>query len=175
LDGLTGNIKWKFSTGESFYTSPAVSAEGTVYVSGASNKLYAVDGRTGGKKWEFSMGTAQASAPTIGADGTVYVTQNGTLYAVQGDRGLARSAWPKFQGNAQNTGHALPLRSVPALRVPYNQTLDELTTLCQTNTVVGLDSTPRTLSYGLVSACSWNRPLESLLGHRLSRRGLAPM
>ena len=104
LDGLTGKVKWEYSTGGSFFTTPAVSAEGTVYVSGTPNQLYAVDGATGGIKWAFTTGTARASAPTIGADGTVYVTQNGTLWALQGDGGLARSAWPKFQGDAQNTG-----------------------------------------------------------------------
>ena len=114
LDGGTGNIKWEFSTGDWVFPSPTVGADGIIYASSAPNKLYAVDRETGREKWEFSAGDSPFSASTIGADGTVYVSQKGAIYAVQGEGGLAKSSWPKSQGNLQNTGSVLPVEIVPA-------------------------------------------------------------
>jgi len=69
------------------YSSPAIGADGTVYV-GSWNyvssydwKLYAIDGATGTEKWSFTTG-GMNSSPAIGADGTVYVGSNDRkLYA----------------------------------------------------------------------------------------------
>ena len=108
LDPLTGNPVWVSPTANPIYVPPAISAGGTVYVTGASNKLFAFEAKTGGKKWEYTSSERLGSAPAIGADGTVYVAQNGILWALQGDRELADSAWPKYQGNARNTGAHTP-------------------------------------------------------------------
>ncbi len=104
LDPLTGNKLWASPTAGGMGVPPAVSAGGTVYVTCSTNRLLAVDAKTGGTKWEYVSDESLGSAPAIGADGTVYVAKNGTVWAVQGDRGLADSPWPKFQGNAGNTG-----------------------------------------------------------------------
>jgi hypothetical protein len=108
LDGATGQKRWEFTTGSYVYSSPAIGADGTVYVGSWDKKVYALDGATGQKRWEFTTGREEVySSPAIGADGTVYVgSYDRKLYALYSSSvgGLARSPWPKFRGNAQNTG-----------------------------------------------------------------------
>ena len=60
----------------------------------------------GAKKWEFLTGGEVDSSPAIGSDGTVYVgSWDGKVYAIASDSlGLAKSPWPKFHSNNQNTG-----------------------------------------------------------------------
>ncbi len=75
--------------------------------------LYAA--QPGEKLWEFASGTGSPTAtyvqssPAIGPDGTVYVGSNdGRVYALASTSvgGLARSPWPKFRRDAQNTGRS---------------------------------------------------------------------
>jgi hypothetical protein len=42
-------------------------------------------------------------SPAIAADGTVYVASR-EVKAFKTDSGLAKSSWPKFRGNAAQTG-----------------------------------------------------------------------
>ena len=75
LDGATGSKRWAFSMSSSQVplSSPAVAADGTLYVS-ADLYLFAVDGATGTKKWEATIGMPLSGAsPSVGRDGTVYV------------------------------------------------------------------------------------------------------
>ena len=61
----------------------------------------------GQKLWEFQTGGEGGFCPAIGADGTVYVASgDGKVYALCSSSvgGLARSPWPKFRHDAQNTG-----------------------------------------------------------------------
>ncbi len=107
LDGETGQKRWEFPTGGAVQSSPAIGADGTVYVGSDDGRLYALDGTTGQIRWNFPTGGAVRSSPTIGADGTVYVGSNdGKVYALGSSSvgGLARSPWPKFRHDAQNTG-----------------------------------------------------------------------
>jgi hypothetical protein len=91
------------------YSSPAIGADGTVYVGSYDTKVYALDGATGQKRWEFTTGDWVYSSPAIGADGTVYVgSDDNKVYALYTGSvgGLAQSPWPKFRGDARNTGRA---------------------------------------------------------------------
>jgi outer membrane protein assembly factor BamB len=77
LDGTTGAKRWEFETGDVVYSSPAISADGTIYVgsggkSGLDNSLYALDATTGTKKWAFATGGGVHSSPAIDVDGTIY-------------------------------------------------------------------------------------------------------
>ena len=75
--------KWSFTAGQ-ILSSPAIGADGTVYVGSSDGKLYAVN-RDGSKKWDFPTGWL-FSSPAIGADGTVYVgSSDNKLYAVNPD------------------------------------------------------------------------------------------
>ncbi len=95
----------------------------------------------GQKLWEFQTGDSiYNSSPAIGADGTVYIgSGDGKLYALYSSSvgGLAQSPWPKFRGNAQNTGRvtgpsidippSIDTQSSPAILKEGNQ--NEITAL----------------------------------------------
>ena len=109
--GLGKNHKrlvWEFATEFNVGSSPAIGADGTVYIGSSDKKVYALDGKTGAKKWEFVTGGKVESAPAIGVDGTVYIGSfDGNVYAIKTDsKGLAKSPWPMRGQNAQHTGRA---------------------------------------------------------------------
>jgi outer membrane protein assembly factor BamB len=85
----TGSVLWEFSTGGSLNSSPAIGADGTVYVSGyVSEAVYALYGNNGTKKWEYITGGHVSSPPAIGADGTIYVgSYDKRVYALDGQTG----------------------------------------------------------------------------------------
>ncbi len=69
-------------------SSPAIAADGTVYVGSSDKKLYAISppasGASGVLRWAFATGERIESSPAIGPDGTVYVGSfDGTLYAIE--------------------------------------------------------------------------------------------
>jgi len=74
--------KWAFATGSDIETSPAIAADGTIYVGADDFSLYAIN-PDGTKKWSYPTGAVIWSSPALGADGTVYVgSQDGALYAI---------------------------------------------------------------------------------------------
>lgn len=110
INGSSGTKKWEFPIEGS---SIAIGSDGAIYMfTRKDGKLYALDGATGVNKWQFPTlfgwfsGTYSTSSPAIGLDGTVYVGGfDAKVYAiVSGSVGLAKSPWPKFRGNNQNTG-----------------------------------------------------------------------
>jgi outer membrane protein assembly factor BamB len=93
-----GVMKWQFKTGAPV-GSPAIGADGTVYVGSADNYLYAIQSN-GQLKWKFQIGDWVLSSPAIGADGTVYVgSGDHYLYAIQSNGQLK---W-KYQTGDQVT------------------------------------------------------------------------
>jgi outer membrane protein assembly factor BamB len=86
-----GQKLWEFQTGGYVESSPAIGADGTVYVGSFDNKVYALNGATGQKRWEFRTGGYVQSSPAIGADGTVYVgSGDKKVYALNGATGQKR-------------------------------------------------------------------------------------
>ena len=78
-------IKWIVTTGNYIISSPAIGADGTIYVGSNDNKLYAIN-FDGSRKWAFVTGGDIQSSPAIGADGTIYVGSNDKkLYAINSD------------------------------------------------------------------------------------------
>ncbi|MFQ6047702.1 MAG: PQQ-binding-like beta-propeller repeat protein, partial [Gemmatimonadales bacterium] len=63
---------WEFVTGDPVSSSPAMSADGTVYVGSWDYNLYAIN-PDGTRRWEFVTGDEVHSSPAIDTDGTVYV------------------------------------------------------------------------------------------------------
>ncbi len=57
----------------SLYNSPALAADGTVYIKADDFRVYAVDPADGARKWAFDTGGLSYGSPVVGADGTVYV------------------------------------------------------------------------------------------------------
>ena len=77
-----GNNKWSLTTGDVVFSSPAIGADGIIYVGSDDNKLYAIK-PDGTLKWTFSTGDWVDSAPAIGAEGTIYVGSfDNKLYAI---------------------------------------------------------------------------------------------
>lgn len=78
LSCADGSVTWSFDTGALIEASPAIDAQGTVYIGTRTftafmdDSVYAFDGATGTKKWQF---TKQAG---IGAG--LLVSGNGLLY-----------------------------------------------------------------------------------------------
>ena len=82
-----GTQKWVFSQHRPVSSSPAIGADGTVYVGSGNGRLFALN-PDGTSKWEFHTG-GNTKCPAIGADGTIYVGHWGTsvssLYAINPD------------------------------------------------------------------------------------------
>ncbi|MGA2158235.1 MAG: PQQ-binding-like beta-propeller repeat protein [Dehalococcoidia bacterium] len=76
----TNNVKWSYQTGNIVSSSPAIGADGTIYVGSYDNNLYAIN-PNGTRKWTFPTGVY--GAPAIGSDGTIYAgSSDNYLYAI---------------------------------------------------------------------------------------------
>ena len=85
--------KWVFDAGYNIYSSPALGADGTIYLGAENNLLYAVT-PDGSLKWAFPTQAPIDSSPAIGADGTIYIgSEDSNLYAVNAD-GTQQWAFP---------------------------------------------------------------------------------
>ncbi|WP_348093826.1 PQQ-binding-like beta-propeller repeat protein [Collimonas sp.] len=103
-----GREKWEYPAGGSTIggvsSSAAVAADGTVYMGGYDQKLYALNAN-GTLKWTFQSTGVVSSTPAIGADGSVYVAAANVVYALD-----AASGVPKWSVKLGGT-----VRSSPAL------------------------------------------------------------
>ncbi|MBN1832744.1 MAG: PQQ-binding-like beta-propeller repeat protein, partial [Deltaproteobacteria bacterium] len=85
-----GAQKWACETGGYVYSSPAIGADGIIYVGSDDKKLYAIDpdravnpDGTMTPKWVFETDNRVYSSPAVGADGTIYVgSHDFKLYAI---------------------------------------------------------------------------------------------
>jgi len=101
LDATTGELKWKFKTGDVIHASPAY-ADGVLFVGSWDSYFYAVDATTGKEKWRFHGGEDplihnqvgfQSSAAVAG--GVVYVgCRDSNLYAL--DAATGKERWKFF-------------------------------------------------------------------------------
>lgn len=68
-----GSKKWDYATEEGpLDSSPAVGADGTVYVGSYDSYLYALN-PDGSLKWRVAESVWTAASPVIGPDGVIYV------------------------------------------------------------------------------------------------------
>lgn len=80
-----GNLKWRSGIGRyercCSMSSPAIGANGTIYIGSMDSKIYAID-PDGSFRWSYKTGDRINSSPVIGADGTLYVgSDDGKVYA----------------------------------------------------------------------------------------------
>ena len=77
-------------------SSPAVSADGRIYIGCWNNQLYALEDQTGSVVWQFNCNAGDAqfgdlegavvATPAIGPDGTIYIgSTNGRMFAIGQD------------------------------------------------------------------------------------------
>jgi outer membrane protein assembly factor BamB len=99
-----GTLQWDYTTGSSVKSSPAIGADGTIYVGSIDTNLYAIN-PNGTKKWVYTTGGSVDSSPAIASDGTIYVgSEDHKLYALYGRSKLASTAWPMFHHDRKHTG-----------------------------------------------------------------------
>jgi outer membrane protein assembly factor BamB len=101
LNAGTGELRWKFKTGDVVHASPAVAA-GVVYVGSWDSYFYALDASTGKEKWRFHAGedpivhnqVGFESSPAV-VDGVVYTgCRDSNLYAL--DAATGKEKWHVF-------------------------------------------------------------------------------
>ena len=84
---VDGQIKWAFNVGFVDGSSPAVSADGTIYIGSLDSYLYAVNA-SGVLRWKFKANGQIQSSPAIGAAGQLYFNSfRGTMYCVDATSG----------------------------------------------------------------------------------------
>jgi len=82
--GNAGGLKWKFTTGGYVSSSPAIGADGAIYVGSSDDYVYAIN-PYGSLKWKFATG-GPVGSPAIGVDGVIYVgSDDSHLYAINPD------------------------------------------------------------------------------------------
>jgi outer membrane protein assembly factor BamB len=69
--GKSPKIKWQFSTDDRIVSTPALAADGTVYVT-SMRLLYALS-PDGKMKWRYFPGQDIRTSPVVGPDGAIYV------------------------------------------------------------------------------------------------------
>jgi len=92
-----GTLKWKFAAGARAISdaSPAIGADGTIYIGSGYGVLQAI-GANGSEKWELKIGGGSMPSSAIGADGTIYTGDGSSrLYAIEPDGS------PKWKFNAE--------------------------------------------------------------------------
>jgi outer membrane protein assembly factor BamB len=97
LDAASGQLKWKFKTGDVVHASPAISG-GTLLVGSFDSYFYALDAVTGTERWRFKTGEDPDTHNQVGiqssaavGDGVVYFgCRDSKLYAVDGATGKQR-------------------------------------------------------------------------------------
>ncbi len=97
-------LKWSYSIpGVATHTSPAIAADGTIYVGSNDNRLHAINSN-GTRKWIYTTTNVIGSSPAVATDGTVYFGSNGgNLFALNPD------------GSLQWSYSASDIRSSPAI------------------------------------------------------------
>jgi len=91
----TPALKWNLPTNNSINSSPAIGADGAIYVGSADGKVYCLN-TDGTLRWSVTLADAvYLTSPAIAADGTIYTgaedfvgTPNGYLCAVNPDGSL---------------------------------------------------------------------------------------
>ena len=98
LDAATGDLRWKFKTGDVVHASPAF-ANGVLFFGSWDSYFYAVDAKTGKEKWRFHAGedplihnqVGFQSSPAI-VDGVIYTgCRDAQLYAL--DAATGKEKW----------------------------------------------------------------------------------
>ncbi|MCX6841352.1 MAG: PQQ-binding-like beta-propeller repeat protein [candidate division WOR-3 bacterium] len=91
-----GTLKWRYQTGGAINGSPAIAADGTVYVASDDSYFYALNA-DGTLRWRYKTGAGISSSPAIGEGEVVYVASNDSfLYALSPDGTLG---WRYHEAN----------------------------------------------------------------------------
>jgi outer membrane protein assembly factor BamB len=81
LDAATGEERWRYETGDSVTSSPAV-AEGVVFIGSFDGYVYGLDSATGGERWRYQAGPI-LSSPSVVGNVVYFGSADGRLLARQ--------------------------------------------------------------------------------------------
>ena len=95
---------WAFPTNDVIWSSPAIGANGTIYIGSDDGNLYALN-PNGTQKWVFPTKSCIVSSPALGGDGTIYVgSDDSNLYAINPD---GTQQWAFTTGNCVDSSPAI--------------------------------------------------------------------
>jgi len=88
-----GTLRWQVALSDPLIATPAVAAEGTIYLGTATGRFLAISS-AGVIKWTSTISTQVSSSAAVGTDGIVYVgAQDMNLYAIKPD-GSVKWSYP---------------------------------------------------------------------------------
>ncbi|MCJ7621474.1 MAG: PQQ-binding-like beta-propeller repeat protein, partial [Anaerolineae bacterium] len=96
-----GSERWSYEVGSRLPFSPALGADGTLYVGARNGNLYALN-PDGSPKWQTPLG-AVSSSVAIGADGTIYLGSASDYQALNPTDGAQVWAFSPVDGQADST------------------------------------------------------------------------
>ena len=77
--------RYQFPTDNPAFSNPAIAADGSVYVGGSDNYIYALSA-DGSSKWHYQTGGAIKGSPALAADGSIYFgSSDAYIYALDAD------------------------------------------------------------------------------------------
>jgi len=83
-----GTLKWTYNMPGGVESSPAIGADGTIYVGSLDSCVYALEdvGSEGVLKWKFVTGGAVDASPTVDGAGVIYIgSRDSNMYAINLD------------------------------------------------------------------------------------------
>ena len=98
-----GNKKWARGVEELIEATPLVLADASICFEGGYHIMFNTGADTT-VNWIY-VGLNHGS-PSVAPSGAIYVSDSTQFKAIRSHTPLARSPWPKFRGNARNTGNA---------------------------------------------------------------------
>ena len=108
-----GQKKWGRVGGENylFETTPIVLADGWICCTSRFGMLW-YESPEAVERYMYYIGGASYGSPAIGPTGAIYVPDRSVFAgcgftALRAGAALAKTPWPKFRGNARNTGNVL--------------------------------------------------------------------
>lgn len=98
----TASLRWNATIGAPTYasdaSSPAIGADGTLFIGTNDGNVRALSGATGALQWSYSTGGVVLSSPAVGSDGTVYAgSSTRKVYALNGSTGALQ--WSYVTGD----------------------------------------------------------------------------
>lgn len=108
-DGVSFSEKWRYSTGNRIWSSPAV-ANGVVYFGSMDKSVYAVRLEDGTKLWDFPTGGSVVAPPLV-ENGRVYIGSfDSRFYAL--DASTGQQVWSFDEAGSWYWGKALIVDSI---------------------------------------------------------------